>query len=76
MCVWESQECGFGNVKDAMVKNVGNWGSIYGSGRSPGEGNGYPCQYSCFENSQRSLGDCRPWSRKESDMIENLTLSL
>ena len=26
-------------------------GSIPGSGRSPGEGNGYPLQYSCLENS-------------------------
>ena len=25
--------------------------SIHGSGRSPGEGNGYPLQYSCLENS-------------------------
>ena len=26
-------------------------GSILGSGRSPGEGNGNPLQYSCLENS-------------------------
>ena len=26
-------------------------GSIPGSGRSPGEGNGYSLQYSCLENS-------------------------
>ena len=25
-------------------------GSISGLGRSPGEGNGNPCQYSCLEN--------------------------
>ena len=31
--------------------NVGDPGSIPGSGRSPGEGNGYPPQYSCLENS-------------------------
>ena len=34
------------------VKNL--WvdpGSIPGSGRSPGEGNGYSLQYSCLENS-------------------------
>ena len=30
--------------------NVGNLGSIPGSGRSPGEGNGNPLQYSCMEN--------------------------
>ena len=26
-------------------------GSVSGSGRSPGEGNGSPLQYSCLENS-------------------------
>ena len=31
--------------------NEGDWGVIPGSGRSPGEGNGYPLQYSCLENS-------------------------
>ena len=30
--------------------SAGNWGSIPGSGRSPGEENGYPFQYSCLEN--------------------------
>ena len=30
--------------------NVGNLGSIPGLGRSTGEGNGYPLQYSCLEN--------------------------
>ena len=38
-----------------MVKNpfanAGDSGSIPGSGRSPGEGNGNPLQYSCLENS-------------------------
>ena len=29
--------------------NVGDLGSIPGLGRSPGEGNGYPLQYSCLE---------------------------
>ena len=31
--------------------NAGNPGSIPGSGRSPGEGNSNPLQYSCLENS-------------------------
>ena len=62
MCVcvwvggWESQECGFENVKDAMVKNAGNWGSIHGSGRSPGERHGNPLQYPCLENSMDKGG--------------------
>ena len=30
--------------------NVGDLGSIPGSGRSPGEGNGNPLQYCCLEN--------------------------
>ena len=34
-----------------MVKNTGDLGSIPESGRSPGEGNGNPLQYSCLENS-------------------------
>ena len=29
---------------------AGDAGSIPGSGRSPGEGNGDPLQYSCLEN--------------------------
>ena len=34
----------------ASAWNVGDLGSIPGSGRSPGEGNGNPLQYSCLEN--------------------------
>ena len=53
--------------------NVGDLGSIPGLGRSPGEGKGYPLQYSGLENSM----DCMysPWGRKESDMTERLLLS-
>ena len=45
--------------------NVGNLGSIPGLGRSPGEGNSYPLQYSGLENSM----DCivhlvtKTWTR-------------
>ena len=31
--------------------NAGDLGLIPGFGRSPGEGNGYPLQYTCLENS-------------------------
>ena len=34
----------------ASACNVGDLGSIPGSGRSAGEGNGNPLQYSCLEN--------------------------
>ena len=43
---------------------------------SPGEGNGYPLQYSCLKNSMdcclRSLVGDSPWNRKESDTTERL----
>ena len=34
----------------ASAWNAGDPGSIPGSGRSPGEGNSNPLQYSCLEN--------------------------
>jgi len=33
--------------------NAGDLGSIPGLGRSPGEGNGNPLQYSCLKNSMK-----------------------
>ena len=39
-----------GSEVKASAWNAGNLGSIPGSGRSPGEGNGNPLQYSCLEN--------------------------
>ena len=54
--------------------NAGDPGSIPGSGRSPGEGNGNPLQYSCLEKSHgwRSLVGYTPWDCKEVDMTERL----
>ena len=44
-------------------------------GRSPGEGNGNPLQYSCLGNAMdRSLAGCSPRCRQESDTTERLTL--
>ena len=45
-------EFGFsgGSEVKASACNAGDVGSIPGSGRSPGEGNGNPLQYSCLEN--------------------------
>ena len=45
--------------------------ALYGWGRSPGEGNGYPIQYSCLENSM-VRGAYGPWGRKKSDTTEPL----
>ena len=39
-----------GSDGKAPVYNAGDLGSIPGSGRSPGEGNGNPHQYYCLEN--------------------------
>ena len=39
-----------GSDGKAFAYNAGDLGSIPGSGRSPGEGNGNPLQYSCLEN--------------------------
>ena len=54
--------------------NAGDPGLIPGSGRSPGERNGYPLQYSCLRRShgQRRLAGYSPWGHKES---KQLTLS-
>ena len=46
-----------GSDGKASAYNVGDRGSIPGSGRSPGEGNGNPLQYSCLENPM----DVRAW---------------
>ena len=58
--------------------NGGDPGSIPGLGRSPGERNGNPLQYSCLENlmDRSSLAGHSPWGLKELDTIEQLTLSL
>ena len=39
-----------GSEIKASASNAGDPHSIPGSGRSPGEGNGNPLQYSCLEN--------------------------
>ena len=48
----DSQFMGFLGIADGKdsVCNAGELGLIPGLGRSPGEGNGYPHQYSCLEN--------------------------
>ena len=49
----------------------GDLGLIPGLGRSPGEGKGYPLQYSDLEGSM----DCTSWGRSESDTTERLSPS-
>ena len=48
-CFRVSFPCGSASKESAC--NAGDLGSIPGLGRSPGEGKGYPLQYSVLENS-------------------------
>ena len=66
---------GFPGNSDGKVSacHVGAPGSIPGLGRSSGERNGYPFQYSCLENSMDRgawKGTINPWDCKESYMTE------
>ena len=38
------------SVGKEFACNAGDLDSLHGSGKSPGEGNGNPLQYSCLEN--------------------------
>ena len=74
-CNWTFTACrGFPGDSDGKESacNVGDLGSISESGRSPGERNSYPYQFSCLENSlDRGYS---PLGHKESDTTEWLTL--
>ena len=55
-----------GSAGKESICNAGDLGSIPGLGRSPGEGNGSPLQYSDLENSM----DCIVQEVAESDTNE------
>ena len=63
-----------GSEVQNLTANTGDVGSIPGSRRSPGEGNGNPLQYYCLKKShrQRSLVGYSPWDCKESDTTKRL----
>ena len=48
-----------GSDGKASTRNAGDPGLIPGSGRSPGERNGNPLQYSCLENPMDGEAWCR-----------------
>ena len=54
-----------GSAGKESTSYAGDLGLIPRLGRSPGEGKGYPLQYSGLENSRDS-----PWGHKESDTTE------
>ena len=70
----------FPNSSDSIESacNAGDPGSIPRLGRSPGEGNGYPLQYSCLENSMdRGFwrdtvhGVAKSWVAKSRTQLSN-----
>ena len=72
----DSQPRGFPGGSDGKKSTceAGDLGSIPGSGRSPGEGNGNPVQYSCLEH---PMDKGTQWATvrgvtKELDMTEQL----
>ena len=68
-CCFKSPRCfPRGSVVKNPPANAGDLGSIPGSRRSPGGGNGNLLQYSCSGN-PTDRGAC-PWGRKELDTTE------
>ena len=82
MCAWPISNCyrkkwGFPGGSDGKESacNAGDLGLIPGPGRSPGEGNGNPLQYSCLENSMDRgawWATYSPWGCKELDTTKQL----
>jgi len=60
-----------GSAGKESACSVGDLRSIHGLGRSPGEGKGYPLQYSGLENSM----DCVVHGVAKSDTTERLSLT-
>ena len=74
ICICSHSRLDFPGGSDCKVSayNTGDPGSTPRSGRSSGEGNGNPLQYSCLEIPRKSLVGYSPWGLKESDMPEQL----
>ena len=62
-----------GSVVKNLHANARDVGSIPGSGRSAGGGNGCPLKYSCLENpmDRGAWRAASPWSQKELDATEH-----
>ena len=63
---WVCLQPGFpgGASGEKSSANAGDAGSIPGSGRFPGGGNGYPLQYDCLRNTMDRGAWRAPWGRK------------
>ena len=66
-----------GSAGKEAAYNAGDPGLISGLGRAPGEGIGYPLQYSGLENphGQRSLAGYSLWVCKKSATTEQLSIA-
>jgi len=73
---WKVVNCVSTSAGKESDCNAGDPSLIPWSGRSPGEGLDNPLQYSCLENphGQKSQAGCSPWSSKELDTTEWLSM--
>ena len=60
-----------GSDGEESACSAGDLGSIPGLGGCPGEGNGYPLQYSCLGNPMDRGAWWAPWGYKESDTTKH-----
>ena len=65
-----------GSDGKASACSVGDPDAILGSGRSPGEGNGSPLQYSCLENPMDRGAWCRLLSMESQRVRPDWAISL
>ena len=74
---WRATVHGFpsGSADKESACNAGDLGSIPGLGRSPGEGKGYPLQYSGLENSADCVVHGVTMSRTQLSDFHFLSLS-
>ena len=68
---WATNILPGGSAGKESTCNMGDLGSIPGLGRSPGEGNGYPLQYSGLENSM----DCIMGSKRVGHDLVTFTFT-
>ena len=73
MSFWHAWDFPCISVGKEFAWNAGYLGSIPGLGRSPGEGNDNPLQYSCLKNptGQQSLAGYSPWGHKSQRRLSN-----
>ena len=66
-----------GSAGEKSACNAGDLGSIPGLGRSPGEGNSYPLQYSGLQNSVDCIvhGVAKSWTRLSDCHLESTQMS-